>query len=137
MAYIIFMKIATLVNLIVLNNNEILLIKRSENEDSHKGKWSIPGGGIELNETKEETLKREINEELNCKIKWFKFFKKFEYKMPHILVKATYYYGEIKGNIKLSKEHSEFKWFNFNQINDLNIAFNQKEILEEFIKFYT
>lgn len=131
------MKIATPVNLIIINKEKILLIKRAENEDSHKGKWSIPGGGIEFNETKEEALRREIKEELNCDIKWFKPFSEFEYKMPKILVKATYFYGEIKGKIKLSKEHSEYNWFTKEEINFLEIAFNQKEILKEFFKFYT
>lgn len=131
------MKIATPVNLIILNEDKILLIKRAEDEDSHKGKWIIPEGGIKPNENKEEALKREIKEELNCAITWFKPFKEFEYKMPQRLVRATYFYGEIEGDIKLSEEHSAFGCFNIDQIKQLDIAFNQKEVLEEFFEFYT
>lgn len=130
------MKIATPINLIIIKNKKLLLLKRNENEED-KGKWSIAGGGPKINETPEETLKREIKEELNCEIIWFKPFKSFEYQMTERLVKATYFYGEIKGEIKLSEEHSEFGWFSFKEIKDLKIAFNQKEILKEFSLFYT
>lgn len=129
------MEIATPVNLIILKKDKILLIKRAENEDSHKGKWSVPGGGLEEGETQEEALRREINEELASEILWFKPFRSFEYQMPKRLVKATYFYGDIKGDIKLSEEHSEFNWFSFKEIKNLDVAYNQKEILKEFNLF--
>jgi 8-oxo-dGTP diphosphatase len=130
------MKIATLVDLIILNKEQkTLLLRRAETEDSHTGKWSIAGGGIEKGETQHEALRREIKEELGCEITWFKPFKEFEYTMPGILVRAMYYFGEIKGKIKISEEHSEFGWFSFEEIKNLDIAFNQKEILNEFFTF--
>jgi len=91
---------------------------------------------MEEGETKEETLAREVMEETGCEIKWFKQFREFEYQMDDTLVKATYYFGEVEGEIILSEEHSEFDWFSFEEIKSLDIAFNQKEVLIEFEKFY-
>lgn len=41
----------------------VLLAKRSEKARDEKGRWDIGGGGIELNDTVLNTLKKEIAEE--------------------------------------------------------------------------
>lgn len=45
----------------VLRGNRVLLVRRA-NEPS-KGTWSVPGGCIELGETLEEAVRRELHEE--------------------------------------------------------------------------
>lgn len=129
-------KIATPVNLIILDpNKRVLLVRRAESEDQFKHCWSIPGGGPKQGETYEEALHREIKEELNCAITNATYFKSYYYKVsPTLEARAAYFYGSIKGTIKLSKEHTEFKWFDFKEIDKLTIAFNQKEILTDFNK---
>ncbi len=47
---------------IILKDNKILLTLRRDEPDRYK--WAIPGGKLELNETLEDGLKREIKEEL-------------------------------------------------------------------------
>lgn len=130
-------RVATPVNLIIKNQNKILLIKRAEKEDRFYGFWSIPGGGPKITETYEEALEREIQEELNCDIKTKKYFKSYYYVVNEELhVRSIYFEGEIEGIIKLNKESLEYKWFTFDEIKtlDLKIAFNQKNILLEYIK---
>ncbi len=46
---------------IIIRGNEILLGKRRDKPDRYK--WAIPGGKLELNETLEDGLKREMLEE--------------------------------------------------------------------------
>lgn len=132
------MKTATPVNLIIINQrNQILLVKRREKEDQFEGCWSIPGGGPEGEETYEEALKREINEEINCEIESATFFRSYYFKVnPELNVRAIYFYGSVRGDIKLNEEFSDFKWFEVSEIENqkLKIAFNQKEVLLEFKK---
>jgi len=119
------------VNLIILNEkNEIYLAKRNINEDVEPGKWGVPGGSVEQNESLEGALHREIKEETNCDITEFHYFK--SYVVNSVL--AVYFYGKIKGQIKLNEESSEYKWFNIKEINKLDLAFNQGEILKDFLK---
>ncbi|MFD1174952.1 NUDIX domain-containing protein [Paenibacillus puldeungensis] len=55
------------VGAVILNDNhEILLVLR--NREPEKDTWSIPGGKIELYETLEEGVVREIKEEVNLEV---------------------------------------------------------------------
>jgi len=49
------------VGAIILNKGKILLVKRGV--EPGKGRWSIPGGAVELGEGLREALKREVEEE--------------------------------------------------------------------------
>ncbi len=61
------MLIRVAVAVIINQNKEILIAKRSSNQ--HQGnKWEFPGGKVESDETSEEALKREISEELGISI---------------------------------------------------------------------
>lgn len=54
------------VGAIILNGNHVLLIQRGQAPS--KGKWTLPGGVVELGETPEEALVREIREECHLDI---------------------------------------------------------------------
>ena len=51
---------------IVLNGGKVLLVKRGKQPGY--GKWSIPGGMVELGETLSEAIKREVLEECGIEI---------------------------------------------------------------------
>jgi len=48
---------------VILNDDHILLIQRGQ--APAKGKWTLPGGVVELGESPEEALIREVKEECN------------------------------------------------------------------------
>jgi mutator protein MutT len=54
------------VGALIINNGKILLEKRKN--DPGKGKWSIPGGLVELGESLEETVVREVKEETDLDV---------------------------------------------------------------------
>ena len=56
-------------NGIILNStNEFLLVKRSLEDSAFPGEWELPGGGIDYGETMNESLKREMKEEVGLVI---------------------------------------------------------------------
>ena len=61
------MKITNVVAAVITNENLFFIAQRNRNK--HLGlKWEFPGGKVDINETNEEALKREIKEELNINI---------------------------------------------------------------------
>jgi 8-oxo-dGTP diphosphatase len=51
---------------IIFHEDTVLLVKRDR--EPAMGQWSLPGGAVELGESLEEALKREIHEEVSIKI---------------------------------------------------------------------
>ena len=103
---------------ILRDKNLFLVVKRNENDDLYPGAWEFPGGHLEDGETLKEGLKRELMEEIG-------FLEDFN---PIV----THYFDEVKEknnglihnleidfivnvdkskvNVKLSEEHSDYKW---------------------------
>lgn len=54
------------VGAIILDNDDVLLIQRGQ--APAKGRWTIPGGVVEVGESPEEALVREIQEECHLEI---------------------------------------------------------------------
>ena len=54
------------VGAVVLHDNNVLLIQRGQ--APAKGKWTLPGGAIEVGESPEEALLREVEEECQVRI---------------------------------------------------------------------
>ena len=113
---------------IVLIDEEerVLLLKRSDYTKKHSGEWDLPGGHMRENEPLMDGLTREIKEETSLKIKNPLFITK----------KGTKYFFLAKYDsqpIKLSHEHTDYKFFTKNELNVNNmfekIAFDVLEKL--------
>jgi len=106
------------VKAIIVNNNKILLIKRSQNYEQLVDQWDIPGGRINFGEEPIIGLKREILEETGLELKEvFDILDAstiFLSKDMHI-VRITYLV-KCSGQISLSGEHTESKWFSLDEI---------------------
>ena len=118
---------------LIIKDGKFLLLKRATRV--FDGYWTLPGGHVEENETSEKAVKREIKEETNLDFEPI-FFKKYNENFPEFDWKAEVkiFYGKFKGNIKIDKESSKFKWFSLDEIKKTNLAFNHKEIINDFIK---
>lgn len=77
--------------------------------------WDLPGGRMEFGETAEETLKREILEELNVTIQPIKVIDTWNYiHDSNCQITGIIYYSELITNeIKLSDEHDGYEWIEF------------------------
>jgi 8-oxo-dGTP diphosphatase len=53
---------------IIRKSNRFLVVKRSDYKEAAKGYWCPVSGGIENNESQEDTLKREVMEEVGLEV---------------------------------------------------------------------
>lgn len=130
------MEIRNSVNLIITNEeNKILLVRRSDNKEVEQGMWSIPGGRVEKNEAFEDALLREIREELGVDILEYAYFKSYFIGGLDPII-AVYFHGKINSNtIIINHEASSYSWFKEKDIHSLTLAFNQTQVLTDFLHF--
>lgn len=91
--------------------------------------WDLPGGRMEFGETAEETLSREIREELGVEIKPIKLIDTWNY-MPYKNFQTTgvIYHSEIiNGEITISEEHDGYEWV---RIDDIGKVFTREAFVE-------
>jgi len=106
--------------LIFDSEGKILLLRRSDNNSMYVGKWQLPGGKVEEGETALEAIMREVREEIACnclrakKLKEITFSNIFKNKKE--TVKLTTFSCDIDGQLALSTEHSQLKFFNRKKI---------------------
>ena len=75
---------------IIKENNRYLIVQRNKNK--HLGlKWEFPGGKVKSNESLEESLIREIKEELNIIINIQKKVAEERYKDHKINIQLNYF----------------------------------------------
>ena len=122
------------VGCIITKNNKVLLVKRLRGP--FKNYWCLPGGHSELFESLENTVKREIKEELNIKIKSkFFCFDQEIFKSLKWHANVFFFVSKLNGKIKLDKsENSNYNFFSKNEIKNLKLAFNHKKIILKFFK---
>jgi len=99
-----------------------ILIARRKKGKSQEGLWEFPGGKIELEETPEECLERELREEMNIEIEPYAYFGENDhwYGETHIRL-ITYRAGLVSGEIKLV-DHDEYSWVNPSQLGEFAFA---------------
>lgn len=101
----------------------ILLIRRSPS-DHYPNHWEFPRGKCDKGDKNklDECLKREVKEESGLDVDILEYINKYEYIADHGTRRSTQYnylckLKNPKQEVKLSKEHSEFKWVtNFGEV---------------------
>ena len=114
------------VHALVFKEGKMLLAKRAK--EPSKGKWSLPGGRIELGETVYEAAKREILEECSIEIEIERFIDvadsiirdeedRVRYHFVLIYLLARYKAGEIKAQ----SDAEDVRWVKPDELAGLDI----------------
>ncbi len=108
--------------IIINKENKFLILKRTNYSNKGKDQWDLPGGSVEPNECVNESIKREVNEELQINLKETQVFKINSGKgIPsgqYIFALFASKKYDLKEGIKLSHEHSQYQWISLDEINN-------------------
>jgi len=108
---------------VIFHDCKALCVQRPEHEREYISlKWEFPGGKVEVGESREEALVREIREELSVDIEVLEFFMTVEHAYPdfHLTMhvfKCVLDQGEITLN-----EHVYAKWLSVEELDQLDWA---------------
>jgi 8-oxo-dGTP diphosphatase len=64
------------------DEGKLFITLRGKEAKNERGKWEIPGGSVELNETLEAAVKRELKEEYNIEIEIIELLGVFDHIIP-------------------------------------------------------
>ena len=112
----------TRVTAAILINDEKIIIAKRKSTGKLPNKWEFPGGKIEIDETPEQCLKREMKEEFDIDVSVGEYLGSSIYHYDHMSIELMAYrtYWE-EGEIDL-KDHDEFKWISLEQLADFDFA---------------
>lgn len=106
---------------ILVKDNKIIIAKRGP-DDRLAHKWEFPGGKVEIHETPEQCLKREMKEEFDIDVSVGEYLGSSIYHYDHISIELLAYrtYWE-NGEIDL-KDHDDFKWISLEKLAEFDFA---------------
>ena len=126
------MKTIEVVAAIIIYDNKILCVQRGESKLNYiSKKYEFPGGKIELGETKEEAIKREILEELNLEIEVRDEYMTVNHQYPDFFLIMHSFICECKNPILTLSEHIDFKWLITSELENLDWAAADIPIMEK------
>jgi 8-oxo-dGTP diphosphatase len=126
------MKSIEVVAAIIIKDNKILCVQRGENKyDYVSKKYEFPGGKMELGETKEITIKREILEELKMDIIVREEFLTVFHEYPDFNLTMHSFICECENPIITLTEHIDFCWLNKSELGTLDWAAADIPIVEK------
>ena len=102
------MKKIEVVAAIIVKEKKVFATQRGYGE--FKDGWEFPGGKIELGESSEEALVREIREELDVDIKVGRLLETVEYDYPRFHLIMHCFICELLSEEIILKEHEDAKW---------------------------
>ena len=118
---------------IIQKGDKILVTQRSETMKMPL-KWEFPGGKLEIGESEEECIIREIKEELNIEIELVKKLKTSIHSYPEFEIELIPFLAIFKqGSINL-KEHKQFMLLEKHELSSLDWADADLPIVKELKK---
>ncbi len=124
---------------LLCRNNKVLVIKSSKTSKK-PGKWELPGGRMDFGETVGQAFKREMREELGFKkVKIGKFLNVWSFtsvrdEFHHHFVILDFAISTDETDIKLSFEHTGYKWVGLDEADKLKMRAGHKKSIKKFFK---
>ncbi len=118
---------------IIINDHKIFITQRPEGK-SLAHHWEFPGGKQEQGETLPQTLKRELNEELNINAKIGDFFMSSSYQYEFGQIDMHCFFVSVDSPQISSNEHEATAWVSAQELKNYTFAPADIPIVEALCK---
>lgn len=116
-------------------NGNILLTQRGRISRDEFEKWENCGGAVDGDETEEQAIKREVMEELGCKLQIIDVLYKDKFTTDSgASWEVTIFRGKLDGEPKVQNqdENKAIKWFKKENLKNINLASYTRKDFEKF-----
>ncbi|TPG75167.1 8-oxo-dGTP diphosphatase MutT [Brevibacillus laterosporus] len=128
------MKQIDVVGAVIINDDHKILSALRSQQMSLPGMWEFPGGKIEKGEKPQESLIREIQEELGCQIEVGELISDSVHEYPTVKVRLMTYFAKVVSGEPKASEHEELRWIAVDELHSLEWAPADLPTIEELLK---
>ena len=125
------MKTIEVVAAIIKKQDKIFITRRSYGEFADM--WEFPGGKIELGESREEALIREVKEELELDINNLEYLTTVDYDYPNFHLTMHCFICEICGGELVLNAHNDAKWVSLEELSTQKWVPADVEVFEKIL----
>lgn len=123
------------VGAVIICNGKILLEKRKG--EPGRGKWTIPGGLVELGESAEQTVMREVAEETNLEVEQPRLIDVVnnvtldeDGRIKYHFVIVDYFVKFKGGKLKAADDAAELRWVTFSEVENYDLTRSFREFFQ-------
>jgi 8-oxo-dGTP diphosphatase len=114
----------------ILEENGLVLIARRKPGRHMGGKWEFPGGKIEPGETPEQSLARELQEELDVSARIGELLCRASYEGEGVSLELLVYRVEGFEGSPALREHEEIRWVAPRELRHYDLADSDRRVVE-------
>lgn len=116
---------------IVMNEDEEVLIALRPEDAMLGGLWEFPGGKQNGEETMEETVVRELREELGVEVSVSRPFMKLDHAYSHFKITMHAYLCELRDGNPKPKTSQEIRWIKIDELSDYPFPKANRKLTEK------
>jgi len=116
---------------ILLNKNGQILITKRRNNQFMPDYWELPGGRIEVDENKKDSLKRELFEELGVTVNKISLKHTMCHQYPDKVVQLWIYNVDNYSGEPLGQEGQDTSWCSLDQLNNYKLLPTMRAIVHK------
>ena len=115
----------------ILSRDGRVLIARRKPGEHMGGKWEFPGGKIEEGESPEQSLCRELEEELDLRARVGQLLCRVPYEGDGISLELMVYRVDDFEGTPVLREHQEIRWVSPRELRSYELADSDRKAVEQ------
>ena len=120
---------------VVVHEGKILCMQRGETKyDYTSHKWEFPGGKVEVGESEQTALHRELLEEMDYDVQVDQRVCRVNHNYPDFEITLTAYFCHASTAHFNLKEHADYRWLPIERLDELDWAAADRRIVAELKK---